>query len=89
MSAINVGDLVVVYKPCPNCGDGKDLGLVFRVDYIAEDGGESDCCGPCEPSLCAFPPLPKFGYGIETVKRIPPLDELEGVRTEEDIREPA
>ncbi len=86
---IKVGDLVVVVKP-PRCGcESKVLGLIYRVESIREGNGRCRCGCPSGPGLLYrgpdnFPRLPAW-----RLKRIPPLAELEGVKTEEDIREPA
>ncbi len=88
---IQVGDLVQVVR-WSQCGCG--LGEVGRVSEFLEC--ENSGCG-----LCKTPPTKKTGTAaaniksgrfcvpLEWLKRIPPLDELEGERTQETIREPA
>lgn len=90
---IQVGDLVQVVKP-PRCGCTTTLGLIFKVQGFEIVTGS---CGTCRkyPSrdLLAESGIPsdRGTYGFEPfrLKRIPPLDELEGQRTEETLREPA
>ena len=84
---ISVGDLVQVVKPRLCCGNSSAIGRVFVVGRISMG---------CYCSTCGFtPPLPcasvQDGVGkceVERLKRIPPLDELEGERTEESTRLP-
>lgn len=85
---ISVGDLVVVVKPCGHCGDAKDLGLIYRVAYIWESGAPTDCCRDRTKEVCAYP-AEGLGHALPTLKRIPPLGELEGQPTQEDMKEPA
>lgn len=94
---ISVGDLVVVVKPKPCCGKGKPaLGFVFRVLEIRKSKGlHCSGCGKqdAEQSLIAVSGE-KHGknqmvYEIYRLKRIPPLDELEGEKTQENLRVPA
>lgn len=88
---IAVGDLVQVVRPRPCCPEKSRLGGTFTVTAI-RDGAWLECafCHKVADAdtaeLSAFP-----GRWIERfrLKRIPPLDELEGQRIQEDLREPA
>ena len=90
---IQVGDLVqIVFWPC--CGVG--LGAIFKVHGFMRASVTHVCiCNAALPnSPFAFEDGPnnkRWGAPISWLKRIPPLDELEGQRTEESLkdREPA
>lgn len=90
---IQVGDLVQAVRwPC--CG--KWLGMIFRVNAFkgVEAGERLGCsnCGVAMPEVSqAYDVWSIAGRSapITWLKRIPPLEELEGQRTQEDIREPA
>ena len=85
---IAVGDLVQVVRSCCAVQD-RWLGTTFVARaYTPRHGSASYCCGKYNPG-------PYFtndgcgGWAQWYLKRIPPLSELEGVKTQEDIREPA
>ena len=85
MSAIRVGDLVVVVRWHP-CGCG--LGQIGRV---TEMFGSGNCLG-CEICKRTYTPEVHEACYVEDgliclrwLKRIPPLSELEGERTEEEL----
>jgi hypothetical protein len=93
---ISVGDLVQIVR-WGGCCDGR-IGQIFQVAKIGhyELGGY---CAVCWTASVIPPGIP-FRYALATsgstkgtpmqwLKRIPPLSELEGQRTEEDLREPA
>ena len=83
---IKVGDLVVVAKACPHCGSHEDLGKVFRVHTICTLEGGWNCCGyEGRPQTGALVDKDEGGYVLQILKRIPPLSELEGQRTEEKL----
>jgi len=85
---IQVGDLVQVVRwPC--CG--RYLGNIFKVEEISSS--DSALCFECGarsgPSgFYAAPEKYNRGAPVSWLKRIPPLEELEGQRTEEGIKEP-
>ena len=91
MSDIKVGDLVVVVRGAPCCGNTQHLGLVFRVAVIFPLEGHCNHCGEEPPPQYGadYELESDSGFSLSTLKRIPPLSELEGERTQEDIREPA
>ncbi len=90
---ISVGDMVIVLREneCPiHRHDGQYLGLIFRVQEIKTV--KSATCGKCgyrygHGGTLAY--STEFGFLTNRLKRIPPLDELEGEKQKEDIREPA
>jgi hypothetical protein len=92
---IQVGDLVQVVRSngCTCGAPQKSLGRVFRVSAIKTYLAGSKC-SDCKrdltdrPYVCASDDG-RREYGLPRLKRIPPLDELEGVRTEDKIKEPA
>jgi hypothetical protein len=90
---ISVGDLVQVVKWSP-CGCG--LGVIGTVHGFTTNMSDRGCglCGAREPGAqrtlaVELAPNSKKGVPVAWVRRIPPLSELEGERTQEDIREPA
>lgn len=86
---ISVGDLVYVARPCKTCGNAEYIGHIFRVPEICLCEGDKDCCGDDTPEWCAIDPADDKGLPLDELRRIPPLTELEGIKSEEDIREPA
>ena len=90
---IQVGDLVQVVRvgqwPC-DC-PSTIVGHIFTVSRIVPQ--LLTCCGGCGfrlgASTCVFGLEGGAAVEIERLKRIPPLDELEGQRTEEVLREPS
>lgn len=87
---IQVGDLVQVVRPGV-CSD-QGMGNVFRVLKIDRTAYDCICCGREHgPTKFAWQTMKGagFGYSLARLKRIPPLDELEGKRTEENLKVPA
>lgn len=91
-AAIQAGDLAVVVKP-RRCGCTDAMGKVFTVLRVgrAEYRGRCWTCG-----AITFPAGTLIAWHcsdgtreVELLKRIPPLSELEGQRTEEKLKEPA
>jgi hypothetical protein len=78
VSAIKVGDLVVVVRGCAYCGD-ESLGEIFTVARVQEAYGAMTCCGigAYDRDITASAGHPDEGVPIGMLKRIPPLDELE------------
>ena len=85
---IQVGDLVVVVKPTYCCGYARSLGMTFVVNKIMEGPSRCGNCGAIDETLDALKPDGDWAE-LGRLKRIPPLKELEGQRTEEERREPA
>lgn len=85
---IAVGDVVWIAKPTPCCGNTGAIGRVFHVSEIKTASWPCNYCGKCRESRAA---KVDSRYFVDTLrlKRIPPLSELEGQRTEENIKEPA
>ena len=84
---IKVGDLAVVVRPSPCCGNTLAVGKVFRVSRVATESG---MCRNCESRSVDTHALGgEYAYLVSRLKRIPPLDKLEGARSEEKLKEPA
>jgi hypothetical protein len=85
---ISVGDLVMVVRAC--CSR-RVRPLIFKVARIDEGtiGGICVDCGAQMPTDSFGGPDGPVGQPVSWLKRIPPLSELEGETTQEDIREPA
>ena len=84
---IQVGDLVVVAHACCK-GSERLLGLVFKANPPAHRPFECSDCGRLHPAP-HFTDEQGLHYASWRLKRIPPLSELEGQRTEEKLKEPA
>ncbi len=90
---ISVGDLVQVVRwPC--CG--AHLGKIFRVTLIRNLLGSGSGCFQCrrpgfpvDGITAAFVSEYGFRAPLPYLKRIPPLEELEGERRDEKLKEPA
>ena len=95
MSNIKVGDLVMVVRlrsmPC-KCVSSKSLGLIFRVDSVHEwDNTKCHACGIRfdQPAVLCYPEQSISGFAKNRLKRIPPLNELEGEKEKKEIHERA
>jgi hypothetical protein len=80
VSAIKVGDLVVVVKPTACCGAADHVGEIFRVaEILTLEGICRHCFRLPPPELGADYDTvhTNGGYSLSNLKRIPPLDELE------------
>ena len=84
---ISVGDLVVVTGGCCEVAH-EQIGWIRTVREIR---GNGFTCRHCKSSIQGQGVVfdGTWGRPMNWVKRIPPLSELEGQRTEEDLREPA
>lgn len=88
--AIQVGDLVQVVR-----GHDCALGFTFKVvRFNPQTGGGWMCprckardLGPREMIGATQSNASTGGFPVGWLKRIPPLDELEGERTDEQIKE--
>lgn len=85
---IAVGDLVQIVKPSPCCNSSTAVGHTFVVNRI--DSSPS-MCKHCGENIFGASAVKPNGYWtlLSRLKRIPPLSELEGQRTEENLKEPA
>jgi hypothetical protein len=84
---ISVGDLVVVVRwPC--CGAYEGM---FRTvaHFFTLHNPHCEACGakPGDQAMAALSPV--GSAPIAWLKRIPPLEELEGEKRDEKIKEPA
>jgi hypothetical protein len=85
---ISVGDLVMVMRQsaciCPN--ESKIIGHVFTVTNLRVIGGLCQACG--RPLAIANVAIGHSGGGdveVSRLKRIPPLEELDDVKKDEEI----
>jgi hypothetical protein len=84
---IKVGDLVVVVKPTPCCGNHGHIGTIFQVARLVHLEGRCNWCGqvpPAEPGA-DWGKNDASGFSLITLKRIPPLDELERDQIVEEL----
>lgn len=82
---ITPGDLVVVVsKHCSCVRSHKHIGKVFKVTQIMQDFGICTDCFRRHPSM-ALADSGNGWYPVNTLKRIPPLPELETQRNEEEL----
>ena len=86
---ISVGDLVQIVRPALCCGSTNYLGWMFKVSDIATTG-TSRCtyCGVSDRTVDAQDAVDGLWTDIKRLKRIPPLDELEGKHSQERIKLP-
>ena len=89
MREIKTGDMVVIVYQC--CSVDSELGHVFRVTKVLETGTGCSYCGDTFEGLCAEAADGSGPHAVPLhwLKRIPPLEELEGQNQKEDLREPA
>ena len=91
MSDIKAGDLAVIVRWDHQHGD-EYIGYVVQVESIDPRGCE---CPICRIEVVAGPSAythlkgKECGLPLPWLKRIPPMKELEGQRTEENLKEPA
>jgi hypothetical protein len=86
---IKAGDLVIVIRGQHCCGGtGRSLGKIRSVTEIRHGMMRCRECNARHERTYARTSVGK-SYDISRLKRIPPLSELEGERTKEDLREPA
>lgn len=73
------GDTVVVVRGMPCCGGIKSLGMVFQVAWSGVADGPCHECGSeaIEASASHTNDLADECYPLVTLKKIPPLNELE------------
>lgn len=82
---ISVGDLVQVIRPT-SCGHDFYLGLTFRVERITGTVSLCEICNMQFPySPAAWPEGRYLAFRLGRLKRIPPLEELEGEKRDEEI----
>ena len=74
--SIKSGDLVVVTKPTPCCGNGSTLGAIFRVQKIKFGIA---MCGYCRKEIAdSFAQVgPHHFRNVYRLRRIDPLPESE------------
>lgn len=88
---IKAGDLVAVVKPAACCTSG--LGRIFRVVSLeSKDVYGEWACRHCGAKGVSGTTNASFAvedggqwHSIKRLKRIPPLDELEGVKGDKEI----
>ena len=88
---IKEGDLVMYrYSCCLGYRDGVEI---FQVGDIRDWGYPHVICHSCKSEVptgaSASRGHGEYGAPLQWLKRIPPLSELEGEKTKEDIREHA
>ena len=91
---IQVGDLVMIVRGHP-CAVQIRGGMPYRVQEIVPQAGGGWTCNKCGERDIAksdlygaalWHTIPGNGIPLSFLKRIPPLDELEGQRTEETLK---
>ena len=84
---ISVGDLVAVVR-ANECGCIDDLGHTFFVSQIRPTKPGLHSCTACKGRLSDTVVADQGAgrlYPLFTLKRIPPLDELESEKTKEEL----
>lgn len=83
---MKVGDLVYVAYPTSCCGRPDWLGETFIIGTIREIYSPNICCGKWErESVAAAGPMAEIAHGVETLRVIPPLNELEAEKAVETV----
>lgn len=91
---IKEGDLVAVVRPTPCCASTVGMGSVYTVVHLGRFSLQCLCCGEVfedETQAAQFfieaSPGKTYptGHLISRLKRIPPLEELEGEKRDEEI----
>jgi hypothetical protein len=85
---IKVGDLACVVRAAPCCGSSVAIGTIFRVSEVANEDGACGTCGAASVDVQAYE-TDQYAYLVTRLKRIPPLEELEGEKRDENLKEPA
>ena len=91
MSQIKVGDLVQIVRLRDTCScPSTHIGTMFTVSQILHHSMRCIKCGIVwGPVWQALDASDGLWCELWRLKRIPPLEELEGERTEESLKEPA
>jgi hypothetical protein len=88
MSNIKVGDLVMVVKPAPCCGNESFMGKVFFVtgNYIKKNGSCRYCSHFYQEAKVVAGVFGDVGeMFIERVIKIDPLSEPESITKDEEV----
>lgn len=84
MSEIKAGDVVVIVKPTPCCGDTGKIGVVFTVDWLAYAAGICNACGA--GLIGAFVLEDEAGGAPRAlVRKIEPLADPETIETDLEV----
>ena len=86
---IQVGDLVQIVRGTRCCNKPGHVGLIYTVTRMKSSKWHCSHCNSEESELLVAGVGHMNGYEMSRLKRIPPLEELEGEKTEKDLREPA
>ncbi len=87
-AAIQVGDLVQVVRPTYCCGYDKNVGKVATVSRLPRPTQRCPSCRHIATASDSVVLSDDLCYERSRLKRIPPLSELEGERTQEAIKQP-
>jgi hypothetical protein len=82
---IKVGDLAYVYRDCKYCGNDDDLGQIIKVTGFKKSFLWVTCCNTMDTStLATYEGQQDAGKYMWGLKKIPPLEDLEGLKSQED-----
>jgi len=82
---IRPGDLVMVVRPTPCCGDKSAVGKIYKVGAVALSDFACGCGAEPEDLLAAFDVANKLAFEVTRLIRIDPLSEPESVTQEEGV----
>jgi len=86
---IKLGDLVMVVRGKPCCGNTNTLGYIFTVSEFFLFKGGIGCClfcsAPSKPAILAAPEKGGNGYYLSMLKKIDPPDENQFIRDEVEV----
>lgn len=84
MSDIKAGDLVMVVKPAPCCGDSRAIGCIRVVLGIERSAWECSECGGATVETCAVLG-DEVGCELSRLKKIDPPADGDSLPTRKDL----
>lgn len=71
MSGIKVGDLVIVVKPTPCCGNYRSVGRIYKVARIVSGNRRCNFCAAISTHAFALQPN-RYGIHLYRLKKLDP-----------------
>lgn len=83
--SIKAGDLVMVVRPSPCCGNSAEVGRIFMARRISSGPGYCKHCGDVRIVSYAAPRLTGGAIEFSRLKKIDPLAEGDSLSTRKDL----